>query len=145
MPTDKRIEGTAIAIPVDADESYDECKAKAERLANSQLLDVHKWSEYTDVNNAVDALYEELKELPEFKGNKNIGKKHIKVIILDLYAKWLADPERYVSYYRMRSKYQGKSRYNEIHISYITVSIVKVVASLISAETIASAGVSGVN
>ncbi len=130
MPNGIRIEDAAIATPVDAVESKDERKAKAERLANSQLLDVHKSSEYQDVNNAVNALYGELRELPEFKGNRDIRKKHIKVVVLDLYAKWLADPERYVSYHRMKTAYKAKSRYNEIHISYITVSIVDALREL---------------
>ena len=130
MPNGIRIEDAAIAIPVDAVDPTDELKAIAERLDNWQPLDVHKWSDYPEVNNAVDALFEELRELSNFQGKRNLGKRHIKVIVLDLYAKWLADPERYVGYYRTKSEYQAQSRYNKLHITYITVSVVDALLEL---------------
>ncbi len=97
---------------------------RAEELNNSQQLDVHKWSEYPEVNKAVNSIYEEFKALPEFTGKQNIQKKHIKVIVLDLYVKHLADPSRYTSYYRMKGKYKGANRYNKLHISFTSVSVI---------------------
>lgn len=73
-----------------------EKKTLAEQLNNSADFDVHRWSDYPEVNKAVDHLYEEFKALPEFKGKANIQKKHIKTVILDLYVKYLADPQMYV-------------------------------------------------
>ena len=87
----------------------------AKELNNSQPLDVHTWSDYSEVNKAVDYLYEEFKALPEFKGKQNIQKKHIKVVLLDLYVTYLADPERYIAYHRMKGKYKEKNRYNQLH------------------------------
>ena len=99
-------------------------KEKAEELDNSAQFDVHRWSDYPEVNNAVDALYEELKTDPSFKGRKNIRKKHIKVIVLDLYVKWLTDPTMYSSFYRRKGYYTTlDSRYNKLHISKITADI----------------------
>jgi hypothetical protein len=99
---------------------------KAKELDNSELFDVHLWSEHPEVNKAVDALYGELKKRPEFEGrNEKLRKKHVKVVILDLYVKWLADPKRYSSYYRQRTRYTDlDSRYNKLHISYLTVAVV---------------------
>ena len=51
-------------------------------------------------------------------GRKDIQKKHVKVIILDLWATWLTDKNMYISYHRGNHNYKGKSRYNELHISF---------------------------
>ena len=99
-------------------------RAKAKALANSRPFDVHKWSEYPEVNGAVDALYEDLRSDPQFKGSGKLRKKHIKVIILDLYAKCLTDPSMYVAYSRRKNDYVGDKRYNKLHISYLTPKIV---------------------
>lgn len=102
----------------------DEEKRKAEELDNSRNLDVHTWSDYPEVNRAVAQIYEEFKELPDFEGKQNIQKKHIKVIILDLYVRNQEDPEGYLAFYRMKGMYEGESRYNKLHISYVSVSVI---------------------
>lgn len=113
-------------MPITPPLSEDESKTKAEELNNSSLFDVHRWSDYPAVNNAVDALFTELKKDPAFSANLNITKKHIKVIILDLYVKWLTDPEMYSAYYRANNAYPSKKelRYNKLHISKKTPEIV---------------------
>ena len=103
----------------------DEKIRKADELNNYESFDVHVWSEYPEVNKAVDVLYGELKKLPEFAGNERLRKKHVKVVILDLYVKWLADPTRYSSYYRRKNAYsEVDARYNKLHISRLTVPVV---------------------
>jgi hypothetical protein len=104
----------------------DEKTRKAKELDNSELFDMHVWSEHREVNKAVDALYNEIKRLPEFEGrNERLRKKHVKVVVLDLYVKWVADPKRYSSYHRQRTRYSElDERYNKLHISYLTVPIV---------------------
>lgn len=99
-------------------------KQRAKELDNSRSLDVHKWSEHPEVNNAVDTLYEEFLELPEFKGKQGLQKKHIKVIVLDLYVRFLEDEEGYISFYRMKTMYKEKSRYNQLHITFISVAVI---------------------
>lgn len=59
-------------------------------LNNSRPLDVHRWSEYPDVNSLVDKIYS---SLPQFIGNKKIRKQHLKVLLLDLYLAWSVDPD----------------------------------------------------
>ena len=107
----------------------DELIVKAEELNNSELLDVHRWSSYPEVNNAVDHIYEEMTQLDNFKGRPTARKRHIKVVILDLYVKWLTDPEMYVAYQRGSDAYQ-QGRYNKLHISKTTPLIVDDLVSL---------------
>ena len=102
---------------------------KAEELDNSVLFDVHTWSDYSQVNDVVDALFEEFKGDPEFSGGEGLNKRHIKVLILDLFATWLVDHTRYIAYSRRRPSYRSKSRYNKLHISFKTVGIVDVLLS----------------
>src|SRR5215813_8018038 len=92
--------------------------AKATDLDNSVLFDVHRWSDFPEVNRAVDALYDEMLKLPEFSGKSKLRKKHIKVVVLNLYVAWLGDPECWVAYYRGKWAYKPHSRYNELHISF---------------------------
>ena len=95
-------------------------QVKAEALNNSRTLNVHRWSDFPEVDSLVDALYDDL----DCKGNKTLRKKHIKVVVLDLYAAWLADPDGYIAYHRSKNEYDSKSRYNKLHISYLTVAVV---------------------
>jgi len=99
--------------------SDEEKEEKAKELDKSALFDVHVWSEHPEVNKAVDELYSMLKELPDFKGDEKLRKKHVKVVILDLYVKWLTDPKMYSSYHRKRNRYtELDERYNKLCISY---------------------------
>lgn len=103
---------------------------KFTELNNYEPLDVHRWSDYPEVNSLVDSLYEEFKQLPDFKGYRNIQKKHIKVVVLDLYVKWRTDPTMYVGYYRMKAHYKGEGRYNKLFISFTTVKVVDTLSAL---------------
>ncbi|SFK77507.1 hypothetical protein SAMN05216302_10154 [Nitrosomonas aestuarii] len=104
--------------------------AKAIELDNSELFDVHTWSEYPEVNQCLNFIYHEFIN-NSFKGNEKIRKKHIKVIILDLYVKWLKDPTMYSSFYRAHWYYDDlESRYNKLHISKLTCKIVDALEKL---------------
>ncbi len=80
---------------------------KAENLDNSRLFDVHLWSEYEEVNELVDHVW----ELAGRSGYRNIAKRHIKVVVLDLYVAWLDDPEMWIAVSFNRAEYRAKSRY----------------------------------
>ena len=54
-----------------------------EKLRYSRSLDVHKWSEHVEVNKLISKIYSE-----HFSGNSKIRKKHLKVVLLDLYVAW---------------------------------------------------------
>lgn len=100
-------------------------RSKAERLDNWGPFDVHRWSDYPEVNAAVNEIFRVLKTDPEFDGNDGLRKRHVKVLVLDLYAKWLTHPERYMGVYFKESEYRAKSRYNAIHVSKLTPKVVK--------------------
>jgi hypothetical protein len=100
-------------------------------LDNSAVLDIHRASDFPQVNGAVDALYEKFRALTQFARKKqHVLKRHIKLVVLNLYTTWLADPTRYVAYYRMKGMYLGHSRYNELYITYLTVAVVDALLEL---------------
>ncbi len=82
-------------------------------LINARPLDVHTWSDYPEVNLFVDDIYSSLSSV---EGNERINKKLLKVLLLDLYVAWCADPELKLMFSRDHNAYKAKSRYNEIHI-----------------------------
>ena len=96
-------------------------------LNNSRALDVHTWSDYPEVNDFVDSVYE--KYFLSEPGNKRIKKKHLKLILLDLYVAWLTDPELNLAVNMTRDYYSknfgtNTTRYNEINISAKTIAII---------------------
>ncbi|KLN62179.1 hypothetical protein WH96_01195 [Kiloniella spongiae] len=97
-----------------------EARAKGDALKHSRPLDIHKWSEHPEVNNFITPIYEKY-----FKGRKGrIRKKHLKVVLLDLYVAWRDDPALKVTYSRNVNDYKAGSRYNELHISHLTINVV---------------------
>ena len=99
---------------------------------HSRILDVHRWSEHPESNVFVDEIYETY--IHQKNNNKNIQKKHLKVVLLDLYIAWLNDPELNIAVHMTEAAYsngqvfsKGKSRYNELNIK---VSIIKVIHRL---------------
>ena len=82
---------------------------QAETYKNARPLDVHTWSEQPEVNAFVNQLFELISSL---KGNKNIGKKLVKVVLLDLYLAWSADPNLKIMFSRNNNSYQAKSNWH---------------------------------
>ena len=80
-------------------------------LNYSRPLDVHRWSDHPEVNSFVDKIYS---SLPSLSGNKQIRKKHLKVLLLDLYVAWSTDPDLKMAISRDNNAYKAKSRYNEL-------------------------------
>jgi hypothetical protein len=111
-------------------------RKRAEELDNFRLLDVHKWSDYPEVSDAVEHLFGDLSKDPDFEGREDLKKKHIKVIIIGLYANWLVDPDCYTAYYRRVTEYKARSRYNSLHISKKTISVVDALAKRGYIETV---------
>ena len=93
---------------------------------NSRPLDVHTWSDYSEVNDFVDDIYLLLKSI---KGHKKGNKRLLKVLLLDLYVAWCADPDLKIMFSRDNNAYKAKSRYNELHISKKIRGIVDVLVA----------------
>lgn len=90
----------------------------------SRPMDVHTWSDYPEINAAVDQVFNSLTEdqqniiegTSRNKG-KSSGRKHLKVLLLDLYVAWRTDPDLCLGVSRGNGSYSVNSRYNGLHIS----------------------------
>ena len=103
-------------------------------LWNSEPLDVHTWSDHPEIKALCDSLYEAagMSSL-EPKGNrkaKRTVKESLRVLILDLYVKWLKDPSVSIGFNKSKSSYKVGSRYNGL---YIPEKIIEVEALLVDA------------
>ena len=88
----------------------------------SRRFDVHFWSEYPEVNKFVNSIFEE-----HFRWqNPDLIKKHIKVVLLDLYVAWNEHPDMKIGVHMNRNAYKAKSRYNELtYFSKNSLTVVK--------------------
>ena len=97
---------------------------------HSRILDVHRWSDHPEANLFVDRVFDEYLTI-EASENKRIKKKHLKVVLLDLYVAWLDDPELCIAVHMSPTAYSdgtvslgGRNRYNELNIKVSTIDIV---------------------
>jgi len=93
----------------------------------SRVLDVHVWSNYHEVNDFISKIYEAY--FSKQNGKRSIAKKHIKVVLLDLYVAWLEDPDLCIAVHMTRDHYSknfgtNTSRYNKLNISAKTINVV---------------------
>jgi hypothetical protein len=89
---------------------------------NSEPLDVHTWSDHPEIRALCDKLYEAagMSSL-EPKGNrkaKRTVKESLRVLILDLYVKWLKDPSISIGFSKSMKDYKVGSRYNGLFIPH---------------------------
>ena len=92
---------------------------KKEKLEYSRAFDIHKWSEHKEVKECVDSISKELMRLKSFKTSReNLIKKHLKVLIVDLWSAWNQDPKLYIGISRRYSDYIKNKRYGKIGLSY---------------------------
>ena len=98
---------------------------------HSRILDVHRWSEHPEADLFVNEVFDTIFLKSQGKDNIRIKKKHLKVVLLDLYVAWLNDPELNIAVHMRPSAYSdgtvfssGKSRYNELNIKCSTIEIV---------------------
>ena len=97
---------------------------------HSRPLDVHRWSEHREANGFVDYVYDTYLNT-QSNENQRIKKRHLKVVLLDLYVAWLNDPDLNIAVHMTTGAYsdgtvfnKGKSRYNELNIKVSTIEIV---------------------
>ena len=97
---------------------------------HSRILDVHRWSEHQEANLFVDEVYNTFLD-HQGRENTRIKKKHLKVILLDLYVAWLNDLDLNIAVHMSPAAYSngtvfssGKCRYNELNIRVSTIDIV---------------------
>ena len=85
----------------------------------SRAIDVHRISEYPEVQNVINSLLSELNDSNLIKNSprKRIL-KHLKVVILDLYVSYMGDPLVYVSYPRSKDAYRQDQRMKQLFLGY---------------------------
>ena len=99
-------------------------------LDHSRPFDVHRWSDYPEVNEWVDKFWHQhLAQYFEDAGGagrkpKQTPRNMFKVLFLDLYIQWLEDPTMCLGVSRTKSQYSPSSRYNSLHISYKLVEVI---------------------
>ena len=92
---------------------------KKEKLEYSRSFDIHKWSEHKEVKECVDSICKELMKLSSFKTSRsNLIKKHIRVLVVDLWCAWNQDPKLQIGISRRYLDYIKNKRYGKIGLSY---------------------------
>ena len=108
---------------------------------NSKKLDVHTWSDHPEIKALCDQLYDEAGlSVLEPKGNrkpKRTARESLRVLILDLYVKWLKDPSISIGFNKSKSSYKVGSRYNGLHIPE---KVIEVEALLVDAGYVEELG-----
>ncbi len=85
----------------------------------SRPLDVHRISEYPQVQKIITYLFDEMKSSGLIgKSPKDQFLKHLKVVVLDLYVAYLGDPLVYLGYPRGKDKYSKESRLGQLFLRY---------------------------
>ena len=94
---------------------------------NSEPLDVHTWSDHPEIKTLCDDLYDLAgMTILEPKGNrkaKRTVKESLRVLILDLYVKWLKDPSISIGFSKGREAYTVGSRYNGLFVPRKVVDV----------------------
>ena len=103
---------------------------------HSRPLDVHRWSDHPEIKALTDEIWLEITEVESLvvipTGNRKPLApliKQLRVLLVDFYVAWLADPTLSIGISRSNNSYVPKSRYNGLHISK---DILKVVDALVS-------------
>ena len=90
-------------------------------LKDSALLDLTRWSYDGQVSNAVDAIAAELRKLPQIKRFTDSRKRALRVLILNVYLRWLEAPSGSLAYSRNKNNYTIPERYNPSTIRYESI------------------------
>jgi hypothetical protein len=92
---------------------------KSKRLEYSRTFDIHKWSEFSEVKECVDAIYKEIKRFKVIKDKRDyLIKKHLKVLIVDLWCAWNQDTKLYIGISRRLPDYKKNVRYGKLGLGY---------------------------
>jgi hypothetical protein len=97
-------------------------KSSPNTFDHSRPLDVHRWSDHPEADRFVDEVYGKHFESKQSR----VERKHLKVILLDLYVAWLEHPDLKIAVPMRPAAYRAKTnRYNKLHISSKTIGVVK--------------------
>jgi len=96
---------------------------------HSAPLDVHKWSDHPEIKSLSDRLYikagiDTLDKAGNRKAKKS-AKDMLRVLLLDLYVKWLHDETLSTGFSKNKNSYKVGSRYNKVFISEKIIQVEK--------------------
>ena len=107
-----------------------------EQLNYSKPLDVHTWSNYPEVNEFVNKLWDQfladrfIDSIRKGKRPLTSIKQQFKVLLLDLFVSWKTDPELLIGVAMSKSSYKTNSRYNALHISQKMIELVNALVDM---------------
>lgn len=88
------------------------------KLDNSRELDVWLWSNKPEVRESTKFISGKImKNIPSGYTEKNI-KKHLRVILTDLFVAHKNNPKMYISFSRDISSYKASKKYSKIYLNY---------------------------
>ena len=102
----------------------------------SRGLDIHRYSNNPEVTNFINKMYEKhfktyFNNNSQTQVNHRVRIQHLKLVLLDLYVAWSADPELHLAVHMSKNSYsngkvsiRGKSRYNELNIKVMLIQTV---------------------
>jgi hypothetical protein len=98
----------------------------AEKYDNWTMIDLQLCSDSPEIERIVDIIFDDLLTLSDFKkGNPRIRKKHINIVVLNLYKQLLGDHTAYVGYHRSSNRYSEIApRHNKYKIKRTLITIV---------------------
>ena len=100
-------------------------------LTHSRVIDVHKTSEHPEVNVFVDKIFDEYIYFENMSTkSRNAYKKHLKLLLLDLYVAWCTDPSLYIGVHMSENSYSKGSysirRYNDLWIKGTLPRVIRI-------------------
>ena len=100
---------------------------------NSEPLDVHVWSDHPEIKSLCEEIYADagITSL-EPKGNRSSKRKvkeMLRVLLIDIYVKWLNNPSLSIGFSKNKNSYLVNSRYNRVHISEKIIKVEELLES----------------
>ena len=94
----------------------------SQRHIYSRPLDIHLTTNHSEINELVDVIFKKYFNTRK----KEITKKHLKVLLLDLYIAWNTDPKLEIGVHMSPNSYTSIKRYNQLSITNIMIDVVTV-------------------
>ena len=97
----------------------------AEEIEYSRRLDVWKWGDFPEINDLVQNIFETYyADLHTRKDAIQRAKKHLKVLLIDLYVAFIDDPKLMIGLPMHPDAYSERSNWRSIHITSMIIGIV---------------------
>ena len=96
---------------------------------HSEVLDVHTWSDHPEIKALCEKIYLDAGinhlDKPGNRKPKKSAKDCLRVLLLDLYVKWLKDPSLSIGFSKRAKSYKPGSRYNGLFIPRKIIDVEK--------------------